>query len=109
MFPIWSFCNNLGAQVTDLLHNRRRLDAYHFEHLFDILLTACAQGPDMDRGGKKATLQIVSLPRWDDQSLEAARPPLTVSGHIVGGVSRNWWDHAAMLTVTSGRPTGSNR
>jgi hypothetical protein len=25
------------------------------------------------------------------------------------GVSRNWWDHAAILTVTSGRPVGSNR
>jgi DNA mismatch repair protein MutS len=25
------------------------------------------------------------------------------------GVSRNWWDHAAILTVTSGRPMGSNR
>src|ERR1700756_1080772 len=25
------------------------------------------------------------------------------------GVSRNWWDHAAILAATSGRPMGSNR
>jgi len=28
---------------------------------------------------------------------------------ITEGVSRNWWDHAAIATAASGRPTGSNR
>ena len=29
--------------------------------------------------------------------------------HLIAGVSRNWWDHAAIATAASGRPMGSNR
>ena len=81
----------------------------------------CRSTPELDR--LRAHLSALMTYRVSADLLEHMFPVDAVSccrlngsasisvqgAKLTTGVSRNWWDHAAILTVTSGRPMGSNR